>query len=504
MAINAVLGPDGWTVAPIVDPRKIDVSMLRQVSNNCRYPNILFGLRQFFGMSIHKAGADMYGARIGYVNYYGQQEVQGAGTIQIAWALEYPIGRDDLQIFTTDGSEFGAAGPGGETITDWLTFDRVIPKGSDYKLFPFIYSSASGIPGCYSGPQPFVNGASTYGLAIQSGSATTALNYLFNQTTSAQRAALANNGTITSNVQVVPMCILSNTTNKALAICGDSRFAGQNSASPYNFDYVSDASLKQCAGERVFGECAPWINLAASGDSLGNFTVSGGSRRHQFMKFCTDIVNGYGTNDIDGAASDAALQALDTAFASLKYVAGKRLWGVTLPPKGTSSNQMIDLAGQTPSVGDTRRLNLNAWRKSADIYTGGVLDYAAVVSDAATGKFKANGVATTGTMTVGSNSVALGAAVATAEMAGKTAYVTGAGTSAAALIARIQYVDASTIALVDAVTGLAVNCATAVSGVVVYLNCREYSADYLHETQFACQQYEAVLKPVALALFGNS
>lgn len=497
LELATVFGLVGRNVRKYVAPQR-----LRQVANNCRYPNINFGLRQYFGMTLHTAGAPLSWLMLGYLNAYGYQEIQGAGSLQIAYGLEYPIGRDDLQIFYFNGSEFGQCTPGGVVFTDGLWLDTLIPKGAQFKLWTYIYSTASGIPGSYSGPQPFVNGAATYGLAIQSGSNTTSIDYFLQNTTAAQRNALANNSTANGNVQITPMCILSDANVRAFGLWGDSRSAGQSAATPWNFDYVSDTSLKQCALERVFGDLAPWINFSASSDSMGNMTTSGGARRNEFLKFVTDVVNGLGTNDIDGAASDAALQALDAAFASLKYVAGKNLWGTTLPPKASAStDQFITTANQTASAGATRRLNLNTWRKTASIYTKGVIDYAPVVSDSGTSLWTARGVATTGAMTVGSNSVALGSAVATAAMAGKTAYVTGAGTSAAALIARIQYVNASTITLVDAVTGAAVNCVTAVSGVVVYLNCREFTTDGIHETQYAGMLYETNLKPVAAALF---
>lgn len=473
---------------------------LKQVANNCRYPNINFGLRQYFGMSIHKAGTNLSWLKLGFLNAYSYQEIQGASTLQIAWGLEYPIGNDTLQMFTFGGSAFGSVSPGQSIYTDGLYLTSMIPTGASFKLWMYVYSTASGIPGSYSGPQPFTNGTATYGLAIQSGANTTAINYFFTTSTAAQRNALANNGTPNQNVQITPICILSNTNNRAFGFIGDSRSAGQSATTPWNFDYVSDTSLKQCALERVFGDLAPWINLSASSDSLGNFTVAGGSRRAEFLQYVTDVVNGLGTNDVDGAANDAALQTLDNSFAALKNVAGKNLWGITLPPKASAStNQFLDVAGQTASAGATRRLNFNTWRKTAPIYTKGVVDYAPVVTDSGSNLWKANGRQFTASITSGASQVT-GSGFSAAND-GKTIVIVGAGASGAALIARQQYVNATTINLVDAVTGALVTASTTVTSGTGYENCREYTTDGIHETQFAGIQYETNLKPVAQAMF---
>lgn len=494
MVEASLLGLTGPNTRRYVPPKR-----LRQVANNCRYPNTSLGLRQYFGMSKHIAGADLGWLTLGHYNAYGYQEIQGAGTLHMMWGLECPVGRDDLQFFYYNNSEFGQNAPGGVLFSDGLWLDQVIPKGAAFKLWTYIYSTASGIPGSFSGPQPFTNGAATHGLAVQSGSSTTNIDYFLTNSTSAQRNALVNNGTITQNVQVTPMCILSDADVRAFGFWGDSRSAGQSSLSPFNFDYVSDASLKQCVLERVFGDLAPWINFSASQDSMANMTVSGGGRRNEFLKFVTDVVNGLGTNDIDSAASDAVMQAYDATFASMRNIAGKRLWGVTIPPKTTSTNQFIDAAGQTVSTGNARRVTHNAYRKNAAMYGGRVIDFDSVADPTASGKYQGNGRVFSATIASGSNVVSGSGFLASEN--GKTIAINGAGASGAVLVGRQVYVDANTINLVDAVTGLAVTASTAVTGAVAYANCRENTADGTHETQALCKAYEAALKPVAAALY---
>ncbi|MRT27628.1 hypothetical protein [Herbaspirillum sp. CAH-3] len=475
------------------------VAKLRHVGTHCRYPNVLGAVREWFGFSVHYAPVDIPWFLLGWTNYWGYNETANTGSLQITTGLEYPLNRDDLQIVEYRGAHVGTGVGGADIFSDGMRPDTVIRAGTWYGLWHFHANPNAGIPFNYGGPQPWANNAAN-GLSIITGTVGNVINHLMFTATAVERRALVNTDA-TSNQHITPMCILTDSDVRSFGLLTDSRGAGMASASPYNFDYVSDASLLQCAAERVFGPLGPWMNLGAVSDGAGNFIGGYGGRRHNFLRFVTDVFNGYGTNDFSGAADSASLIALDAKVKSLSNIRGKKFWGGTIPPRTTSTDESTTLANQTVTAADQRRRDLNAYRLSQPaIYDGGVLDFASVVEDPVTHVWKANGIQTTGAINSGSNVFTATAAVFLPAHTGKTIYIAGAGASAAALVARMVYVSPTIVNLVNAITGAAVNAGTSVAAATTYVNCREWSADRIHETQFACQQYAAQLGPAAAAM----
>lgn len=487
------------------NPWNVPVAKLRHVGTHCRYPNISGAVRQWCSASMHYAFEDISWFRLAFANYFGQNETAGAGNLRVTTGLEYPVNRDDLQFIEYQGGVVGTGPSGADIFSDGFQPDTIIRAGTWYKLWHFHENPTAGIPFHFGGPQPWTNNAAN-GLSIISGTAGGLINYLMFTATAAERNALVNTDA-SSNQMISPLAILTSSKSKSIGILGDSRTAIQSSAAPVNFDYVSDASLLQGAGERVFGPLGPWMNLSASGDSAYNFTTGGlGVRRANYLRFVTDVVNLYGTNDFGSQADLAAMQALDLKIKNLATVRGKRFWGGTIVPKTTSTDQFLTLAGQTVTAKESLRKAVNAWRLSAaDVYDGGVIDYAGQVEDTATGTWKvsAAGSQVTGNMTVGSNTFAAGVDVFSPSHNGQVIYVTGAGASSAALIGRMVYVNSKQVNIVNAITGAAVNCATAVTAAVTYVDCRKFSADGTHETQVTGKLYSANLAPVAAAAFNR-
>ncbi|MDR9846993.1 hypothetical protein [Herbaspirillum huttiense] len=461
----------------------VPVSKLRQNSTHCRYANILGGVKEWFGYSLHQAQDDLSWSRVGFTNYVGKDEVFNTGTLALMTGLEYPVGRDDLQMYSYQGTLMGSTPGGGDILSDQLIYDTVIPKGAWYKLWHF-HQSTTGIPFFYNGPQPFTND-NRYGLSIISGTVGSLINYLASTSTAAERMALANTNAA-SNQMIAPICIVSDTKVRSIGILGDSRTSGQAANAPFLFDYASDATLNACIGERLYGPMGAWINLAASGDSATSFTGGNGGRRANYLNYVTDVVNGFGTNDFQGAVDSASLIALDAKLKNMAQVRKKKFWGITVPPKTTSTDQWSTLANQTVVAGEQRRLDLNSYRRSRPaIYDGGILDSALGVEDSATGKWKVspNAHTVTGSMTVGSNSFAASSGTFSNLDTGKTIVVLGAGASAGVLAGNMVYVDDTHVNIVDAVTGAAVNATTAVTNGTAYAICREFTGDGIHETQ---------------------
>lgn len=479
-------------------PQNIPGSLLRQNSTHCRYPNVLGNVREWFGYSLHLAKDDLTWSRVGFANYTAFQEIFNTGALQVTTGLEFPLGRDDLQMYSYQGGFVGSGPAGADIMSDALVYDTKIPKGSWYKLWHFHQNLAGGIPFASNGPQPWTNDAS-HGLDILSGTLGTAINYFMFTATAAERAALANTDA-SSNNKVVPMCIVSDTKVRSWGYLGDSRASGQGSAPSYLFDYVSDASLNACAAERIYGPLGAWINLSATQDSATSFLSGSGGRRSNYLNYVTDVVNLFGTNDFGVTADVPSTIALDAKIANLAQVRGKKFWGGTIPPKTTSTDQWLTLANQTVTAKEVNRLGLNTYRRGLPaIYTGGVIDFASIVEDAPTGKWNvAAGARTlTGAMTVGSNVFTAATGAFSAADNGKRIIVTGAAASAGLLAAQMVYVDATHVNLIDAVKGTPVNAATAVTVATTYVQCREFTADGTHETQFSGKAYQAALVATA-------
>jgi hypothetical protein len=220
-----------------------------------------------------------------------------------------------------------------------------------------------------------------------------------------------------------------------------------------------------------------------------------------YMKYVTDVVDLYGTNDTGQA--QATLLAFPAQLKALPLVVGKKFWGITIPPNTTSTDYFATLAGQTVGANEANRLAKNAAARVTPHPTyDGVLDVAAAVEDSGTGKWKVSpqGRSITGTMSVGSNILTAATGTFTAADGGQDVVVVGAGAAGAILTGMLVYTDATHATIVDRLTGAVVNCATAVTGAVTVVGARRYTGDGVHETQYACLQTETLYGATASAM----
>jgi len=148
------------------------------------------------------------------------------------------------------------------------------------------------------------------------------------------------------------------------------------------------------------GGCAvPNANFSRAGERASTIGLGGASRRLAFLRYATDVLTNYGTNDIAlGGATFAQVQAsLVTAWAAMK-TRGGRVWQILIIPRTTSTDNWATAANQTPvsgfAVGGIRD-QLNTWIKAqAGALIDGYIDLNVYLEDQAhPGAFVTNGTA---------------------------------------------------------------------------------------------------------------
>lgn len=143
---------------------------------------------------------------------------------------------------------------------------------------------------------------------------------------------------------------------------------------------------------RALGDLVPWTNFSCSGATLAQFntpTLTFQRKKvYSAFKYCWLTA---GTNDIQGGASLAAVQASYTALAAAAAARGQIVYASTIVPRVTSTDGYRTAANQTPIASESVRLAVNAWLRSVPSIFAGVFDIAVQVEVDATNTPAING-----------------------------------------------------------------------------------------------------------------
>lgn len=462
------------------------VPSLKQVATRCRYPNSIVSPLQVYSSSLHKAMDDIEWMVVGFANYYGAKEIDNTAALTVMTLVEYPIGSGAWTFITyNSGSLYGTIQPGRDILSDPTVLSTKIPKGEMFRLYHYHYSEG-GIPCSFggtggnfpSGPyKEILGGSNTMDPPINPYMLYDA-SYLDMDVTN-----------VPGVTAISPICILTNTTVKSYGILGDSRSANMAGLNGIPMDAPSDNNYLVAVSERTIPSNSAFINLSAGGDAIRLFKNElYGNKRMAYLRFVTNVMNSFGTNDFEGWTSENLIEQ-DIALASRLFITGKPLATMTVPPKVTSTDYFTSYSGQTANADDANRIALNNYRKSSSIYTE-VFDLDGVNATGVTGKWDIWNTARSFAMssTSGSNVITSASLFVPAD-AGKFIVLPGAlGTSP--LIGKVVYVDASTVQVVHPYSGLAINATATVTDETGYASALKMTWDGTHENQYACQLYQ--------------
>lgn len=500
---------------------------LRQVANNCRFPDTLNGIKQAFCESQHKAGQTITELYVEFINIRGYQEIIGRSTINLVTAIEYPIRSGNIQFFTYgNGQIYGVMGPGEVIRSDKLSLNYSIPKGSDFSLWHYhicnnttnwydpVDGVNTGVPvsfGSVSGK--YTDGSK--GKSIYSGGSQPYTNFLFQKTITEMHNLLsggASNGVITPSqygTSIFPAAIIANPSSdysgNATLIIGDERSnggLGNTLHSP-----VFDSTLAIGIAENAFcRDGRPFINVSNQTNGLttcfGTGVASSGmfAKRFLFAKYVDEIVNALGTEDITTATSSDAARDLDLLLLNHPLFAGKKFHAMTLPYRITASTDYFTtLTGQTAHANNANIDYINAYRMTdPDNKYDIVYDINSVLCDSTTKKWKIGPRARTiqGSMTSGSNVVNITSGTLDVADDMIKVVVAGAGASGAAIAGRLQYVSPTQGLLLNInssqeSTGVALNATTSITSQSVYMDARYYTNDGKNENVAGVQAINA-------------
>lgn len=192
-------------------------------------------------------------------------------------------------------------------------------------------------------------------------------------------------GTVPASMyNLLPVAILGYTRRPSIYVCGDSRSFGVND--------TADTSLDMGIICRSIGADFAYINGSASGDSLQRFFASH-ARRLELSRFCSHIVNALGINDVGAGRTAGQIQADYVSVNTL--FPGKPVFGVTLNPQSTSTDNWATITRQTPFTRNAVRIAINDWQRSRMAPTfSGYFEIADVVESARnSGQWIVNGSA---------------------------------------------------------------------------------------------------------------
>jgi hypothetical protein len=178
-----------------------------------------------------------------------------------------------------------------------------------------------------------------------------------------------------------PCAILGTTTKRTFALKGDSRTLGSQ-------DGPSDTN-KGCTGETaraVYAGGYGFLNLGVGFDRADKYIASH-TLRLQLAGYCSDVVLGYGVNDMANGRVTAQLQADNQTI--IGYFPGKRIYMYTLPPIATtSSDNYATLANQTINFPEFERRLYNTAIRGGVTGTVRVWEIARVLNPTDDGKWR--------------------------------------------------------------------------------------------------------------------
>lgn len=173
-----------------------------------------------------------------------------------------------------------------------------------------------------------------------------------------------------------PAAIVAPTRQRGLALIGDSRISGDQG------DIYSRVDYREPYGryERALMDAGiPFTNFGRASEKAADYITAGSRRTALAALYATDIINGYGINDIRGGSPASAA----TAFARLETInanfpAPLRVWQCTL--ETVTSGTWLTVDGQTVDASNATRLTLNTSIR-ASLKTAGVIDISKMAED---------------------------------------------------------------------------------------------------------------------------
>lgn len=320
----------------------------------------------------HTCTTAFTGLRLVFCNWYNAgQEADTPNDIVVKALVRY---QGVLLYVTFNGSRSVTIAPGATVVSDPLGFTQA--KGATFYTRTFVSVTSGGSYPLGATSDAYRNEWVAAGDLLSTGTAP------------------AN----TATKSYGPWALLG-TPTKALAsprllIVGDSRAVGYNDVLPVG------TTTQDAFGwvRRAFDGKLSYVNLSLSGTSAGNMIDwQGGFRRFGLADACGTYeaaIVSWGINDITGGASAATVQTRLQAVWALLTARGLPVYGATIPPVTTSTDNWATTANQTLAPANAVRLAVNAWLRTKPAPLVKVYEFADAVESARdSGLWKANGTA---------------------------------------------------------------------------------------------------------------
>jgi hypothetical protein len=335
----------GVTSAPVQQLRHV-VSGGSLIANDGDATNV-----QSYSRSSHVARTALTSLQIVLGNWYtgGTNEI-GGGAATYTASVEYPIGVINAQA-KLGGSTSMAAASGATIATDSITLTTPIPSGAEF--FVRIWRN-----GATTGLSYFNPGAERNGNYFISGTTVT------DDTMTAGVPILTNTS---ANRMSGPVAVVAVSTIRATCLIADSRSAGVNQ--PGN----STTMLGNL--DPSIGPAMASLNLGVAGQKAGDLPTNGTRRLAIANAYFTDAIVELGINDlrVDAITSVQLLARRQMIFGLLS---GLRLWGTTLEPVTTSTDNWTTTANQTVLASEPQRVAFNTAIRAGETGTAGYFEVA--------------------------------------------------------------------------------------------------------------------------------
>lgn len=294
------------------------------------------GTAQAMTVSYHVMKDDVQAIKFRFPNFYvpsgSSVETAPGAAATISAALEYPLGSPRRQILFS-GAATGSIPDGGTLDSDYIAgaFTGNVP----FRVWVWRSCSSNCI---YTTDQ-----ISWMGERAQFGASVTDVTL----------SGIVG-GTDFANCYR-PLAIIGQTENRTLAIIGDSIDWGDG-------DIPNDWTGDRGMSPRIFGNQFAYSTMAGPGDSAVEFVASN-TNRLACARMASDVMVGYGTNDINGGRSAVQLNA-DMATIGGYFRGLSALYTRTITPLTTSSDSWATVANQTASAQQAIINSVNATRLS--------------------------------------------------------------------------------------------------------------------------------------------
>jgi hypothetical protein len=195
-----------------------------------------------------------------------------------------------------------------------------------------------------------------------------------------------------------PLTVLGKSRNpgNGWGLLGDSMFRGTGDGATILGDIVASwvvrALTDNPAAPTKF--VTSHHRVARGGDQVSYYLGTGAQRRLAFASGWTHVLGDLGVNDLgNGAMTFAQVQANLLALWNALAARDCKVYWTTVTPYTSSTDAWATVGGQTAragfGAGNTHWANINAWLLTVPAPLSGVLDVASVVTDPATGFWKA-------------------------------------------------------------------------------------------------------------------